>query len=137
MVSGLPRAISNPLIIKGTLSENHFLITICHELIHLIQQNNRFKVAMEQQLFPQYPKLTQSHILVHAVLKKIYIEILERPDLLAFNKEVSSKSLHEEYMQAWEIVDCLGENFIVESFKHLYKNFNIQSLKATVGRSCS
>jgi len=102
----LHRSYSTPVIIPAYFSIDQFLKTIIHEIIHKIGY------TLSDTFLEKYKnetKTVRDHIGVHAILTYIYIDVLNRPDLLELNKESSKKHSTNEYLRAWEIVET--ENY--------------------------
>jgi len=118
VVSGNHRGFSNPLVISSKYNEDELLIILTHELIHRLLEGNQIRIKKDY--FPGLPVLTRNHIIVHAALKYIYIDILDRQDLLLLNKKQSEKSIslgYPEYNIAWEIVEEKGYMNLKEGYK--------------------
>ena len=58
--------------------------------------------------------ITKSHILVHALHKKIFIKFFGKKRL---NKEIDTNKYYPEYKRSWEIVNNEGEDIIINNFK--------------------
>ncbi len=119
IVSGNPRAFSNPIVMKSGYSPDEFVDVLTHELIHRLLSNHGESVSTKVlvKLFPLEDNLTRIHILVHAVLKYIYLDVLKQPERLKKNMERSSQMATKgikAYHRAWEI---LGERGYVEFVK--------------------
>jgi len=48
IVSKNPRGFSNPLILSSSYSEDAFIMTLTHELIHRLSEGNKFTVGMQK-----------------------------------------------------------------------------------------
>lgn len=121
VVGFIKHCISTPIIINSTKLPINFADTLTHELLHRLISDNQEKIKARDillKLFPDETLLCRNHVVVHAVLKKIYLEFLNAPDRLHANKELDKNS--PDYTRAWEIVDALGENTVVKKFKELY-----------------
>lgn len=120
IVSGNDRQFSNPVVIKSGFKPDEFIRCITHELIHRLFSDNLQKISGWDFLttnFPDENKLTQNHILTHAILKFVYLDILENKKMLEKNIEVSLKSSFFEYKQAWDIVENRGYKELITRFK--------------------
>jgi hypothetical protein len=121
VVGGNHRAFSNPLVLSSRYNENEFLILIAHELIHRLLEGH--KITFTKKLYPDLPDLTANHIIVHAALKHVYLDVLDRKDLLDLNlkkSEHSSTLGFPEYEQAWKIVEERGYKNLIEEYKKNY-----------------
>lgn len=111
IVSGNPRAFSNPIVMKSGYTPNEFVDVLAHELIHRLLSNHAETVDMKilSEMFPQEDKLTKGHILIHAVLKYLYLNILKQPERLEKDLERSRNAAVKgvpAYERAWEIVNA-------------------------------
>ncbi|MBU6431328.1 hypothetical protein KGQ29_03050, partial [Patescibacteria group bacterium] len=70
--------------------------------------------------FQNENELTQSHILTHAILKFVYLDILENKEMLEKNIGRSSESSFLEYKRAWDIVEERGYKELITEFKKYY-----------------
>lgn len=120
IVSGNDRQFSDPIVIKSGFDPSEFINSLTHELIHRLFSDNTQKVDAWDFLkdsFPKENKLTQNHILTHAILKFIYLDILKNEEKLEKNIERSSKASFIEYARAWDIVEKKGYLKLIEDFK--------------------
>jgi hypothetical protein len=112
VVTGNPRAFSFPIIVKSRYEPIEFVQVLAHELIHCLFKDNNIH-SDQKDPYPNNP-----HILVHAVLKYIYLDCLNEPDMLRMNKE---RSLigdgNDEYKTAWDFVEKVDYRFILRAFK--------------------
>jgi hypothetical protein len=105
------RPISDPMVIGPAFrSKDYLVITIAHELIHrLITDNNtlqydhKFLDEWRQAYGDEHMKNTLIHIPVHAVLKSLYLDVLNRPDLLEL--DIHSVDENPPYKAAWKYVN--------------------------------
>ncbi|MEK7148388.1 MAG: hypothetical protein AAB770_00555 [Patescibacteria group bacterium] len=121
IVSGNPRQLSEPLVIKGDYSNPaRFVDTLIHELIHVILTDNGEKVpiSIEEKMFPNESHVTQVHVIVYAVLRYIYLEVLN--DKERFEKYISTTK-SKDYIRALKIVEERGHRELIEQFIKMYK----------------
>ncbi len=117
LVSTFPRTFSNPIIVGVTKSDNslvsaeEFICRLTHELIH---KAGRYPIQKYRDLFPLETQVTADHIFVHALLKYIFTDVLQRQDLLLLNRELSIKHSTDDYHKAWNIVDDMGYMNLLE-----------------------
>lgn len=103
IVSGNPRPFSSPLVLKSTYTAIDFVNMLTHELIHCLFRDN--EVALKNRhRFPHENEVVQNHIILHAVLKYIYLDILKEPARLAADIEFTKNS-KLGYDVAWKIVE--------------------------------
>lgn len=119
IVSGIPRCFSDPIVIKSRFTPEEFIDTLCHELIHkLLGQNKKnVKKKIVQGFAPEESETTKNHVLIYAVLKHIYLDILKEPSRLDGNIKTSSEHFNDDYTKAWKIVDETGYNKILSEFR--------------------
>ncbi|HBB44435.1 MAG: hypothetical protein UW27_C0001G0064 [Parcubacteria group bacterium GW2011_GWA1_44_13] len=121
IVSGNARNFSDPLIIRGDYhNPTDFVDILTHELIHVLFTDNGNKVPMsiDKNMFPTENHDTQVHVIVYAVLKYIYLEVLN--DKERFEKYVSTTK-SKDYLRALEIVEKRGYRELIEQFVKMYK----------------
>ncbi|MFO0704813.1 MAG: hypothetical protein U0517_02425 [Candidatus Andersenbacteria bacterium] len=122
VVGFIKHAISSPMIISSTKSVDAFVDSLTHELLHRLVSDNTKKIPAGKILLNLYPKesrLCRNHIVVHAVLKKIYLEFFKEAERLTAIQVRDKKA--SAYMRAWELVDTLGADSIIAQFKKGYQ----------------
>ncbi len=125
IVSGNPRQFSNPIVIKSGFHPDEFVDVLTHELIHKLMTQNTDKapVSILSEMFPkEKSQIIKNHIITHAVLKYIYLDILKDESRLKRNINKSKKHSTNGYVYSWEIVEKEGYKEIIEKFKNKYKN---------------
>ena len=121
IVGQMKGAFSLPIVINAFSPPDIYIDTLTHEILHRLLSDNTQKVNTRQiisKMFPNETELCAVHIIVHALLKKIYLDFLEEPQRLIANKERDAKD--PNYTRAWEIVESMGENKIITDFKSYY-----------------
>lgn len=112
--------ISDPLVIGPAFqSEDALVNTLTHELTHRLLTDNT-STEIEHDFLSDWRALfgddhdwnTLVHIPVHAVMKTLYLDIINRPDLLALDK-VQTKD-NAPYALAWKYVDERDYRHIVK-----------------------
>jgi len=127
VVSGNPRQISNPLIIKSGFSPTEFVDSLTHELIHrLFAINELAKIGGQlddfiRSISKNESDTTKSHIIVHAVLKYIYLDVLNEPIRLKTSLLAAQNHSTDEYLRAWKIVEKIGYRKIISDFRNALK----------------
>lgn len=113
--------ISDPMVVGPAFSSQDSLVnTITHEMIHRLITDNTSTdhdhdfVADWRKLFGENHNWnTLVHIPVHAVMKKLYLDIINRPDLLELDiKDVRN---NKPYADAWAYVNKHDYNEIITS----------------------
>lgn len=118
-VFGWKGAFSEPLVIGMYYQGEDFLDVLTHELIHVLLVDNIQK--RNGGIWPKkiYPKIKDKnaifHILVHAIHKEIYLNVLKRPDRL--EHDLKNAQNWPSYKMAWDIVERDGHMNIIEKFK--------------------
>lgn len=85
IVAGINRSMSNPLIIKSGYAPKNFIVSLAHELIHrlLASNKNSFNINNNFLLAKGDNDIVNSHILVYAVLRKIFEDEPEMLEIIA------------------------------------------------------
>lgn len=121
-VIGYGRSFSDPLTIRLHETPELFIDTLVHEMIHQIQiQNNDLAKKWYSYLDKVHnneTNLTKNHIIVHAIHKKIYLELFNE-DRLKLDIKTSQNDV--DYARSWEIVEKEGYENIIKKFKELAK----------------
>ena len=122
---------SDPLILHFNNEPDHFVDVLAHELIHvLLTDNNKIQVNSNSNfnlteewtnLFGEHDFKVLVHIPVHAVLKYLYLDVLNEEQRFVRDVEHSkAKSWGEAYTKAWEYVEKEGYKEIIEKLKLSY-----------------
>lgn len=112
IVSATPRDMSAPLIIRSRWSGEEFVNTLMHELIHVLFSDNATKkVVLDKEVSPR----TTNHVMVFALLKKFYLDILQDEEKFEKYSVVFNPEINKEYVEAWEIVNSVGYDAIIEN----------------------
>ena len=122
MSPGAP-TFSTPTIITMKFDADEFIDVLTHELLHVLISDNTTLDSEKigevfEKIYPEYNRLTQNHILVHAGLKHLYLNVLKEPRRLS--RDIVSCKRHPDYAKAWEIVEERGYREIIEQFKGCY-----------------
>lgn len=119
------KCFSDPLTVRYYKNKKDFIDVLVHELIHQIQIQNsekfkKWKKYLEKK-FPNESNLTINHILLHSIHKKIYLKSFNKKRL---ENNIKKDNNYYDYKRAWEIVEDIGADEIINSFKkkHLYTN---------------
>lgn len=124
VVSGNPRPFGDPIVIRADFARpESFIDVLVHELIHILFMDNQKKVpwSIFMEMFPNESPSAQNHVIVHAVLKYVYLEILKDPERLQRDINRSSKHKNRDYIRAWEIVEERGYKELITQFTKKYK----------------
>lgn len=113
-------AFSNPMVIGVKFkSQEQLVAVVTHELLHRLLTDNTlhdfwydYSAEWRALYGDKHSRVTLSHIPVHALLQKIFIEHLEHPDLLEIDRKSIQKNPH--YAKAWEYVDTHGYRTIID-----------------------
>jgi hypothetical protein len=112
VVSGTPRDMSDPIIIRSRYEPDEFLDVLVHELLHRLLTLNKVKVPYEEE-----NDTVRGHVYVHAIMKYIYLDLLKDGGRLERNLQRSKKHSTGDYIRAWEIVDDVGYMKLISQIK--------------------
>lgn len=112
--------ISDPMVVGPAFTSADALVnTITHELIHrlltdntTIAYNHDFLADWKQAFGANHEWNTLVHIPVHAVMKKLYLDVINRPDLLEF--DIANTKSNPPYAKAWQYVNNEGYDEIID-----------------------
>lgn len=113
--------ISDPMVVGPAFDTQDKLVnTITHEMIHRLITDNT-SIDYDHDFINDWRNLfgdehdwnTLVHIPVHAVMKKLYIDTLNRADL--FELDMKSVKEYKPYIDAWEYVNKNDYNKIIDS----------------------
>lgn len=96
IVAGVNRDMSNPMIISSHFPPDKFVVALAHELVHRIFKDKDFKFS-KILLNKTDNKKINNHILVYAVLRKIFEN---EPEML---KIIADIKYDEDYKKAYEL----------------------------------
>lgn len=123
-VSINPRPFSDPIVIRADYQNpKNAIDALMHEIIHVLFMDNLKKTPMSilTEMFPSETHTTQSHVIIHAVLKYIYLDVLKEPERLERDTARSKKHSASDYARAWEIVEEHGYKELIKEFIKMYK----------------
>lgn len=123
------RAMSDPLIMSFNKYPNQFVDALTHELVHvLLTDNNKFTFFDDgaEPLDERWKKLfgeehsftTLVHIPVHAVLKYVYLDVLDEPNRL--ERDIDDNKKTPGYKEAWQYVEDNDYKQIINKLKNSY-----------------
>ena len=121
-----PGAFSWPLTIgKEYFDKDRAVDTICHELIHRLLIDNT-KLAYDYDTWPAWRKIigkepnnhTFNHIVVHAILKYLFIDVLNEPDRL--ERDIKDCQQYENYKSAWDYVESHDYRKLIAEIRDSY-----------------
>lgn len=111
IVSGTPRDMSDPIIIRSRWNPDEFIGSLLHEILHRFCTLNRIEFG-----YPSETRSTQTHIYVFALIEYTYRDVL--------NDEVGLEAIklradenNPEYRRAWEVVSRDGYKSIIKGMK--------------------
>lgn len=115
-------AFSDPLVLGVQFdTQEKLVVNLTHELTHRLLMDNTThddeKTIDEwTDLFGEHERVTLVHIPVHAVLHKVFIDVVKRPDML--DAEVRTS---KAYADSWAYVEKHGYEKIVTQLHAQYK----------------
>src|SRR3989344_4907010 len=124
IVTAHERAFSDPMVIPAKYTEDAFVDTLTHEIIHRLFSDNAQKVnfgPIFNTMFPDQPVLVRNHIFIHAVHSYIYLDVLK--DEERFRRNIARYDTSPEtnaYRLSWKIVLDMGYQKIVDDLKNNY-----------------
>jgi hypothetical protein len=116
-------AFSSPLVLGVQFdTQEKLILNLTHELLHKLFMDNTTHDDQKNldewtELFGEHEFVTLVHIPVHAMLHKIFIDIIERPDML--NEEVRTS---KTYRDSWNYVEKNGYKKLVEKLQKQYQS---------------
>lgn len=117
IVSLSTRSFSRPIVMKSRYSLMDFINVLTHELIHCLFSDNDTLVKDSFIVTHENP-ITSRHIVIHAILKYIYVDVLKESQRL----ECDIKFCWSEgYKNAWKVVQESDYLKIIDDFKKRMK----------------
>ncbi len=117
-VSGFNGALSDPMVISLKFEGDRLVDVLTEEIIHRLLTDNVQKKNGSIWARNNYPdqtdKMVTNHILVNAIHKEIYLNVLESPDRL--KRHIDSLN-SPSYKTAWDIVEKEGHLNIIRKFR--------------------
>jgi hypothetical protein len=116
-------AISDPMVIGPAFkSEDDLVNTLTHELLHRLLTDNTstdyehdFVTDWKNMFGDEHTKTTLVHIPVHAGMKKLYLDVIHRPDLLAL--DIEDMRSNPDYAKAWGYIEAHDYNDIINRLR--------------------
>ena len=121
-----PGAFSWPLTIgKDYFQKDRAVDAICHELIHRLLLDNT-KLPYDYDTWPSWRKIigeepnnpTFNHIVVHAILKYVFLDVLNEPERL--ERDIEDSQQYENYKDAWNYVESHDYRKLIEQIRDSY-----------------
>ena len=118
-------AFSSPMVLGVMFKKkDDLIITLTHEIIHRLLTDNTtydrrydFLKLWKSMFGEDHAWNTLVHIPVHAFLQELYIDVLDRPDLLELDKKSLESLDAKEYIAAWEYVEKTGYKTITDKIR--------------------
>lgn len=115
------RPFSDPLTLMPFNSDDKLIDNLSHELVHqiFIQNSDRASAAWSffREKYREESKVTVNHIILYAVLIKLYKSMSQYDRLVELQSNLSDK----DYTRAWEIAQDEGYDMIIADLKSNYK----------------
>lgn len=121
VVGSMRGGISAPIVIGSKHAPDYYADLLTHEIAHNLIGDNKQNIPIGSillKLFPDETFVCRNHIVLHALMKKIFLEFLHIPESLERTKERDKKA--PDYTRAWEIMEAMGEDAVIAQFKGLY-----------------
>jgi hypothetical protein len=104
-------AISDPVIVTVNRPIEEIGNLLIHELIHL-NIEGKYDYELLEQIFPGESRITLRHIIVHAILQEVLLNVYGK-ERLELDKKMCKDNF--EFRKAWEIVENVGSMMIIHS----------------------
>jgi hypothetical protein len=118
---------SNPMVIACSfipgrfVTPENFFDVLIHECLHRILTDNDKQVPVREiwsKMFPDEQLLVRNHVILHALHKWIYIDVMKKTD--RFDNDYKRSQNYPAYKKSWQIVENRGYNELIEEFKRQY-----------------
>lgn len=119
-VTGGYGAFSDPLTVSMRKDTEHCIDTLTHELIHRnishdeISKINSKKWRAHMKRYSKENRVVAVHVYIHAVHQKVILDLFGQG---RFEKERNKMRHNTDYNRAWEIVEEVGYQKIIDSLK--------------------
>ena len=118
-------AFSAPMVVGPAFkTEDELVNVLTHEIIHRLLTDNTtydfyhdFLPDWKSVFGSSHSKNTTVHIPVHAIMEKLYTEVLKRPELVPYDKQYVSN--YPDYAKAWDYVEQHGYQTIIDQLDTL------------------
>lgn len=114
VVSDVYRPFSRPLVITSKYKKDAFINFMIHELVHCLFSDNELSGKGD---YPHPKKEVSKHVVVHALMEYILVNVLNLPEYLLADKNNCNKFPELGYKEAWGIVEREGYINLIEKFK--------------------
>lgn len=118
-------AFSSPMVLGVKFKSKDDLVnTLTHEIIHRLLTDNTtyeydydFVKLWQSMLGKDMDWNTLVHIPVHAIMEELYTEVIDRPDLIEFDKKSLEEIGAKAYVDAWKYVETHGYKSITDKIR--------------------
>lgn len=124
-VAPFGHAYSDPMVISTKLDADRTVEVITHEILHRLLTDNTSWPGYEglnekwQELFgSEHTFNTLIHIPVHAMLKYLFVDVLNEPE--RYKRDVEKCSAWPDYRAAWDYVNKNNYQLIIDDLKKMY-----------------
>lgn len=108
---------STPILVGTKYTPDQFVDVLIHELIHVLLSDNAENIQVGSYLnkmFPEEEPKVRIHVIVHACLQHIYLNVLG--DEARLSRDIAKCAINEPYMVAWKIVETHGYEKVIRDF---------------------
>jgi hypothetical protein len=112
---------STPLLFGTRRRPEEFIDGLTHELFHVLISDNHEGITSGKilaSMFPELPPITRIHIIVHAGLKYIYLDVLKDEERL--KRDMALCDNNPPYKEAWRVVETTGYMQLITEFTGHY-----------------
>lgn len=116
-------AFSVPMVLGVVFkSKDELVVVLTHEIIHRLLTDNtahdyefNYLKPWRKMFGKEVSRNTLVHIPVHAIMMKLFTDVMKRPDLIELDRRQVSK--YPDYAAAWKYVDENGHDAIIEKLR--------------------
>jgi hypothetical protein len=131
VISGYYGGFSDPVVISSDVPEERFVNLLSHELTHRLLTFNEEDISAGYIFDKMFSDIldakTRNHIIVHAILQYLYIDVLNDQERL--DKDIQYYKDYKGYREAWDIVLERGYKQLLDEYKDHYPEARGKAIK--------